>query len=56
MSAASVQYSFSGHETFPFRYSWLKKGFDAASDDGDEDGFKRGPLWSVRSIPQGPRQ
>src|SRR5215212_3704187 len=25
--------SFSGHETFPFRYSWLKKGIDAASQD-----------------------
>jgi hypothetical protein len=24
-----VQHSFSGHETFPFRYPWLKKGFDA---------------------------
>ena len=21
--------SFSGHQTFPFRYTWLKKGFDA---------------------------
>ena len=25
--------SFSGHETFPFRYPWLKKGVDAVSDD-----------------------
>lgn len=25
--------SFSGHETFPFRYSWLKKGIDATSQD-----------------------
>lgn len=25
--------SFSGHETFPFRFPWLKKGFDAASAD-----------------------
>ncbi|HEX7997930.1 MAG TPA: DUF4007 family protein [Pyrinomonadaceae bacterium] len=24
---------FSGHETFPFRYSWLKKGFDAVSQE-----------------------
>ena len=24
---------FSGHETFPFRYPWLKKGFDAACAD-----------------------
>ena len=28
-------YSFSGHETFPFRYPWLKKGFDAVRTDGD---------------------
>jgi hypothetical protein len=25
--------SFSGHETFPFRYTWLKKGLDAIVDD-----------------------
>ncbi len=25
--------AFSGHETFPFRYAWLKKGLDAAADD-----------------------
>ena len=25
--------SFSGHETFPFRYPWLKKGFDAVRED-----------------------
>lgn len=24
--------SFSGHQTFPFRYTWLKKGVDAVSD------------------------
>jgi len=29
-----VNGSFSGHETFPFRYSWLKKGIDEASKDG----------------------
>jgi len=29
-----LQYSFSGHETFPFRYPWLKKGFDAVRQDG----------------------
>src|SRR5262245_58262844 len=34
MGVASVQYSFSGHETFPFRYPWLKKGFDAVREDG----------------------
>ncbi|MCY4122427.1 MAG: DUF4007 family protein [Acidobacteria bacterium] len=26
--------SFSGHETFPFRYTWLKKAVDAAARDG----------------------
>ncbi len=26
--------SFSGHETFPFRYGWLKKGVDATSPEG----------------------
>ncbi len=30
---AVAQYSFSGHETFPFRYPWLKKGFDAVRED-----------------------
>jgi hypothetical protein len=25
--------SFSGHETFPLRFNWLKKGVDAATDD-----------------------
>lgn len=33
MAVASVPHSFSGHETFPFRYPWLKKGFDAVRDD-----------------------
>ena len=28
-----MQHSFSGHETFPFRYPWLKKGFDAVRAD-----------------------
>jgi hypothetical protein len=32
MGAAS-QYQFSGHETFPFRYPWLKKGYDAVRSD-----------------------
>jgi len=27
-------FNFSGHETFPFRYAWLKKGVDAVSRDG----------------------
>src|SRR3954447_18981402 len=26
-------YTFSGHETFPFRYPWLKKGYDAVRED-----------------------
>jgi hypothetical protein len=30
----SPQNTFSGHETFPFRYPWLKKGYDAVCDDG----------------------
>lgn len=25
--------SFSGHETFPFRYGWLKKGVDGLEND-----------------------
>ena len=25
--------SFSGHQTFPFRYTWLKKGYDAVKED-----------------------
>jgi hypothetical protein len=29
MGVSAVHHSFSGHETFPFRYPWLKKGFDA---------------------------
>jgi hypothetical protein len=35
MGAGAVQQTFSGHETFPFRYPWLKKGFDAVLSDGD---------------------
>src|SRR4051812_35909504 len=35
MGVGAVQHSFSGHETFPFRYPWLKKGFDAVLEDGD---------------------
>lgn len=29
----SLAVSFSGHETFPFRYGWLKKGVDAVAKD-----------------------
>ena len=28
-----INVSFSGHETFPFRYTWLKKGVDAVRDN-----------------------
>ena len=28
-----IKPSFSGHETFPFRYTWLKKGVDAVTHD-----------------------
>src|SRR5436309_10342574 len=35
MAVGAVQHSFSGHETFPFRYPWLKKGFDAVREDGE---------------------
>ena len=30
---ATPRISFSGHETFPLRFHWLKKGVDAAEDD-----------------------
>jgi hypothetical protein len=33
MAVGVVQHSFSGHETFPFRYPWLKKGYDAVCSD-----------------------
>jgi hypothetical protein len=33
MGVNAVQHSFSGHETFPFRYPWLKKGFDAVGEN-----------------------
>lgn len=35
MGGTQTQHSFSGHETFPFRYPWLKKGYDAVCQDGD---------------------
>src|SRR5579859_1269092 len=34
MAASAAQYFFSGHDTFPFRYPWLKKGYDAVLADG----------------------
>jgi hypothetical protein len=33
MGGSATQHSFSGHETFPFRYPWLKKGFDAVREN-----------------------
>jgi hypothetical protein len=32
-NSTGVAFSFSGHETFPFRCGWLKKGIDAISND-----------------------
>jgi hypothetical protein len=33
MPTPTLSLSFSGHETFPFRYSWLKKGVDRLAED-----------------------
>jgi hypothetical protein len=33
MADQSLAVSFSGHETFPFRYPWMKKGVDAVAHD-----------------------
>lgn len=35
---------FSGHETFPFRNGWIKKGFDAVTQDGTVFNQERAPL------------
>jgi hypothetical protein len=35
MGVGASQHAFSGHETFPFRYPWLKKGFDAVRAEGN---------------------
>lgn len=34
-SSRRIQGSFSGHETFPFRYAWLKKGFEGLLKQAD---------------------
>jgi hypothetical protein len=34
MQASPTTFCFSGHETFPFRYAWLKKGVDAVAENG----------------------
>jgi hypothetical protein len=36
MAGSTLQHSFSGHESFPFRYPWLKKGFDAVREEGGD--------------------
>ena len=33
ITSEKISASFSGHETFPFRYTWLKKGVDAVRDN-----------------------
>lgn len=33
--ADSLDYSFSGHESFSLRYAWLKKGYDAIKEDAN---------------------
>jgi hypothetical protein len=33
MQAPQTTLSFAGHETFPFRYAWLKKGVDGVGED-----------------------
>ncbi len=35
MAGSAQLFYFSGHETFPFRYPWLKKGFDAVRHNGE---------------------
>jgi hypothetical protein len=41
MSSKKSTTSFSGHETFPFRYGWLKKGVDAVSKAENGSFFSR---------------
>jgi hypothetical protein len=40
--------SFSGHDTFPFRYGWMKKGVDAAAADGSV--FSRDEAMTVLGV------
>lgn len=35
------RHQFSGHETFPLRYGWLKKAYDATAEAGDDPEGKR---------------
>lgn len=35
------RHQFSGHETFPLRYGWLKKAYDATAEAGDDPDSKR---------------
>lgn len=39
-----IKPSFSGHETFSFRYTWLKKGVDAVTDDPTVFGSDRATI------------
>ncbi|HUZ00605.1 MAG TPA: DUF4007 family protein, partial [Thermomicrobiaceae bacterium] len=39
-AGAPARYGFTGHQTFPFRYGWLKKAVDAVR--GDPGFFRRG--------------
>ena len=40
ITSDKINASFSGHETFPFRYTWLKKGVDAVNENrGDSTIF-----------------
>ena len=32
----NYRHQFSGHETFPLRYGWLKKAFDATAEAGED--------------------
>lgn len=44
---------FSGHETFPLRYGWLKKAFDATAESSDDPRNKRAVfLAHVRLSPE----
>lgn len=40
LSSENYKPSFSGHETFPFRYGWLKKGFDEVAARKDDAAFQ----------------
>ena len=35
----------SGHETFPIRYGWLKKAYDAVRDTEEQEDNRQGIHW-----------